>query len=58
MIFHGILVWHHSKNQEEVEEGLEEEVERREEENAQETTTCTCMDEMEMTRRRRGLEPM
>ena len=31
---------------EEVEEGLEKEVERREEENAQETTTCTCMDGM------------
>ena len=45
-IFHGILVRHHGRNQEEVEEGLEEEVERREEENAQETTTCTCMDGM------------
>ena len=27
-IFHGILVRHHGRNQEEVEEGLEEEVER------------------------------
>ena len=45
-IFHGILVKHHGRNQEEVEEGLEEEVERQEEENAQETTTCTCMDGM------------
>ena len=45
-IFHGILVRHHGRNQEEVEEGLEEEVERRDEENAQETTTCTCMDGM------------
>ena len=44
-IFHGVLVRHHGRNQEEVEEGLEEEVERREEENAQ-TTTCTCMDGM------------
>ena len=44
-IFHGILVRHHGRNQEEVEEGLEEEVERRDEENAQ-TTTCTCMDGM------------
>ena len=44
-IFHGILVRHHGRNQEEVEEGLEEEVERQEEENAQ-TTTCTCMDGM------------
>ena len=44
-IFHGILVRHHGRNQEEVEEGLEEEVERRDEENTQ-TTTCTCMDGM------------
>ena len=44
VIFHGILVRHHGRNQEEVEEGLEEE-ERQEEENAQ-TTTCTCMDGM------------
>ena len=44
-IFHGILVRHHGRNQEEVEEGLEEEVERLDEENAQ-TTTCTCMDGM------------
>ena len=35
-IFHGILVRHHGRNQEEVEEGLEEEVERRGEENTQE----------------------
>ena len=32
-IFHGILVRHHGRNQEEVEEGLEEEVEGQEEEN-------------------------
>ena len=44
-IFHGILVRHHCRNQEEVEEGLEEEVEGQEEENAQ-TTTCTRMDGM------------
>ena len=45
-IFHGILVRHHGRNQEEVEEGLgQEEVERRDEENTQ-TTTCTCMDGM------------
>ena len=44
-MFHGILVRHHGRNQEEVEEGLEEEVERLDEENAQ-TTTCTCMDGM------------
>ena len=31
-IFHGILVRHHGRNQEEVEEGLEEEVEGQEEE--------------------------
>ena len=36
-IFHGILVKHHGRNQEEVEEGLEDEVERhKEEENTQE----------------------
>ena len=44
-IFHGILVRHHGRNQEEVEEGLEKEVERDKEEDAQ-TTTCTCMDGM------------
>ena len=44
--FHGILVRHHGRNQEEVEEGLEKEVERQEEEDAQETTKCTCMDGM------------
>ena len=44
-IFHGILVKHHGRNQEEVEEGLEKEVERDKEEDAQ-TTTCTCMDGM------------
>ena len=43
-IFHGVLVRHHGKNQEEVEEGLEEEVERQEED--AQTTTCTCMDGM------------
>ena len=38
-IFHGILVRHHGRNQEEVEEGLEEEVERdKEADNAQTTT--------------------
>ena len=31
-IFHGVLIRHHGRNQEEVEEGLEEEVERQEEE--------------------------
>ena len=45
-IFHGILVRHHGRNQEEVEEGLEKEVERRDEENTAQTTTCTCMDGM------------
>ena len=37
-IFHGILVRHNGRNQEEVEGGLEEEVERDKEENAQTTT--------------------
>ena len=45
-IFHGILVRHHGRNQEEVEEGLGQEVKGQEEEDAQETTTCTCMDGM------------
>ena len=44
-IFHGILVRHHGRNQEEVEERLGQEVKGQEEENAQ-TTTCTCMDGM------------
>ena len=35
----------HGRNQEEVEEGLEKQVERDKEEDAQ-TTTCTCMDGM------------
>ena len=42
-IIHGILVRHHGRNQEEVEEELGQEVKRQEEENAQ-TTTYTCMD--------------
>ena len=41
-IFHGILVRHHGRNQAEVGEGLEKEVERDKEEDTQ-TTTCTCM---------------
>ena len=45
-IFHGILVRHHGRNQEEVEEGLEKEVERGKEEDNAQTTTCTCMDGM------------
>ena len=45
-IFHGILVRHHGRNQEQVEEGLEEEVKGQEEEDAKETTKCTCMDGM------------
>ena len=43
-IFHGILVRHHGRNQEEVEEELEQEV-KGQEVDAQ-TTTCTCMDGM------------
>ena len=48
-IFHGILVRHHGRNQEEVEEGLEDEVERHEEEeDTQEQVRMTMtMDEME-----------
>ena len=44
-IFHGILVRHHGRNQEEVEEGLGQEVEGQEED-ARETTKCKCMDGM------------
>ena len=57
-IFHGILVRHHGRNQEEVEEGLENEVERdKEEDNTQEQVSMPMtMDEMK--RHGRGLEPM
>ena len=55
-IFHGILVKHHGRNQEEVEEGLEEEVERRGEENTQEQVRMPMtMDGNEDTQTR--LEP-
>ena len=57
-IFHGILVRHHGRNQVEVEEGLEEEVERhKEEDNTQEQVRMPMtMDEME--RHCEALEPM
>ena len=57
-IFHGILVRHHGRNQEEVEEGLEKEVERQEEEdNTQEQVRMPMtMDGNEDARTR--LEPM
>ena len=45
-VIHGVLIRHHGRNQEEVEEGLGQEVKGQEEENAQETTKCTCMDGM------------
>ena len=56
-IFHGILVRHHGRNQEEVEEGLEEEVEgQEEEENTQEQVRMPMtMDGNEDTQTR--LEP-
>ena len=55
-IFHGILVRHHGRIQEEVEEGLEEEVERRGEENTQEQVRMLMtMDGNEDTQTR--LEP-
>ena len=55
-IFHGILVRHHGRNQEEVEEGLEKEVERRDEENTQEQVRMPMtMDGNEDTQTR--LEP-
>ena len=57
-IFHGILVRHHGRIQEEEEEGLEEEVERhKEEENTQEQVRMSMtMDGNEDTQTR--LEPM
>ena len=57
-IFHAILVRHHGRIQEEVEEGLEKEVERQEDEdNTQEQVRMTMtMDEME--RHCEALEPM
>ena len=55
-IFHGILVRHHGRIQEEVKEGLEEEVERRGEENTQEQVRMPMtMDGNEDTQTR--LEP-
>ena len=55
-ISHGILVKHHGRIQEEVEEGLEEEVERRGEENNQEQVHMPMtMDGTEDTQTR--LEP-
>ena len=56
-IFHGILVRHHGRIQEEVEEGLEDEVERhKEEENTQEQVRMPMtMDGNEDTQTR--LEP-
>ena len=40
-IFHGILVRHHGRNQEEVEEGLEDEAERHKGEDTQEQVRMT-----------------
>ena len=55
-IFRGILVRHHGRIQEEVEEGLEDEVERRDEENTQEQVRMPMtMDGNEDTQTR--LEP-
>ena len=56
-IFHGILVRHHGRNQEEVEEGLGQEVKRLEEDNTQEQVRMPMtMDGNEDARTR--LEPM
>ena len=55
-IFHGILVKHHGRIQEEEEEGLEDEIERRGEENTQEQVHMSMtMDGIEDTQTR--LEP-
>ena len=53
---HGLPV-RHGEKQEEEEDEVEQEVESQEEENAQ-TTMRMSMDEMEVTRHVRGLEPM
>ena len=56
-IFHGILVRHHGRNQEEVEEGLGQEVKRLEEDNTQEQVRMPMtIDGNEDARTR--LEPM
>ena len=57
-IFHGILVRHHGRNQEEVEEGLGQEVKRQEEEDDTQEQVRMPMTMDEVTRRGRGLEPM
>ena len=56
-VIHGVLVRHHGRNQEKVEEGLGQEVKGQEEEDAQEQVRMTMtMDEME--RHCEALEPM
>ena len=44
-VIHGVVIRHHGRNQEEVEEELGDEVKGQEEEDAQ-TTMCMCMDGM------------
>ena len=57
-IFHGILVRHHGRIQEEVEEGLEDEVERhKEEDNTQEQVRMPMTMDGDDAGRKRGLEP-
>ena len=56
-VIHGVVIRHHGRNQEEVEEELGEEVKGQEEENAQTPVRMTMtMDEME--RHCEALEPM
>ena len=45
-VIHGVVIRHHGRNQEEVEEELKKEIEGPEEEDSNQTTMCTCMDEM------------
>ena len=53
-VIHGVVIRHHGRNQEEVEEELGEEVERQEEEDYAQTPVrmTMTMDEMEKTRTR------
>ena len=57
-VLHGILIRHHGRNQEEVEEGLGQEVKGQEEEDNTQEQVRMPMTMDEVTRRGRGLEPM
>ena len=57
-VLHGILVRHRGRNQEEVEEELGQEVKGQEEEDNTQEQVRMPMTMDEVTRRKRGLEPM